>query len=165
MTPAPLPLPVWELSERWDSVPPPVAASAPAVLHRYVQFSLAGQEVCLPLEAILRVVPRLGRVTPLAGDPRLSGIALVGGQPLLVAELEESAQPLGSRPALVMPFAGGVIALVVSGPTDLIEASLQPTAPQRLEALTVEGKVASTASLLTVESVTRWLSTRLGLDG
>ncbi|MDQ3262928.1 MAG: hypothetical protein M3Y59_04605 [Myxococcota bacterium] len=110
-------------------------------------------------------MPRLGRVTPLAGDPRLSGIALVGGQPLLVAELEESPQPLEARPALVMSFAGGVIALVVSGPTDLIEASVQPAAPQRLGALSVEGTVAATVALLSVESVTRWLSTRLGLDG
>jgi len=161
-----LPTPSWELSERWTSVPqaPPAEEADPRQRRRWVQFVHAGNAVCLPLEAIERVVPRLGRLVPLAGAPHLAGIALVGGQPLPVVDFQEAAGPAENRPALVTQLGGGRIALAVEGPTDLIEATFAASPGVQVGPFLTLGLVDGSVAALSLASVTAWIQARLELE-
>lgn len=172
MNSTPLTLVDWELSPRWGvragaRSHEPEADTRPRL--RCVEFQLRGVRVALPLDGVDRLIPRVGALVPLASGQAVSGIALVGGEPLLAVDLEDAATegapsslPLEDRPALVLPYEGGRIALVISGPADLIEAPFEERKLGARGPLEVRGFVAESVALLREESVTGWLAQRLG---
>ena len=164
----------WELSARWAlrGDARPLAGAAAETAHellRCVEFRLRGARVALPLAGVDRLIPRLGELVPLASGQAVAGIALVGGEPLLTVDLEDAATDgapstlrLEDRPALVLPYEGGRIALAVTGPADLVEAPFEARTVSARGPLAVRGFLGGEVPLLQPESVFTWLRERLG---
>lgn len=173
MTLSPLTLIDWELSERWRQTERTRAAEPDENVRarqRCVEFRLRGNRVALPLTCVERLIPRVGPLVPLASGQ--ASIALVGGEPLLAVDLEGAAvsgEPsplrLEERPALVLPYEGGRIVVGVSGPADLIEAVVDERPLTAHGPLELQGFADGEIPLLRPESVTGWLSQRLGGNG
>ncbi len=166
-------VPDWTLSPRWRLRPSQAAAmplTGPATrMLRCIRFRLGNERVALALDEVERILPRLGRVSPFAGGPHIDGVALERGLPLLVVDLEatvardRSTQArLEERPALVLPYGSGRVALSICGPADLLEAHPRACPLEGHGGLTLEGFVDDDVPLLSMASVRAWLDARLG---